>query len=121
MDAGDIPRGPAVCPHPSPSVGVIVALVTAVGTTVQFTGTVKVVAFVTVTTKVVALIAGLKVPPVTPAIVTESPVVRAFARVVVTVQGLPKEMLATMVLAVVPKSTTASVRDIAGVPAKIVV
>ena len=119
MEAGDIPVGPAVAPQPLAAV--MVALVTEVGTTVQATGIVKVVPLVTVTTKV-PFTEGLNVPPVTPVIVTESPVASEFARVVVTTHdGLPNVMLATMVLAEVPKSTTGSVRLIWAVRPKMFV
>ena len=123
-EAGDIPLGPPLAVPAQPLAlfaAVRVALVTEVGTTVQATGIVKVVPLVTVTTKV-PLTAGLKVPPVTPAMVTESPVVSELARVVVTTQeGLPRAILATMVFSETPKSIAASVRIIWAAPAKIVV
>ena len=55
---------------------------------VQLTGTVNVVVPVTVAVKV-AVMLGLKVPPVTPVMFTKSPVARPWALVVVIVQGLP--------------------------------
>ena len=130
-DAGDIPRGPPFAlPHPlalllgaiAELVVVRVPLVTvkAVGLVVlvQLTGIEKEVELMTVTGKVPRML-GLKVPPVTPAIVTTSPVVSELSRVVVTTQeGLPSAMLPMIVFAVVPKSITGSVRDIShGVPA----
>ena len=96
----------------------MVAAETEVGSAVHATGTEKWVESTTVTTKV-PLIVGENVPPVTPAIVTESPVASAVSRVVITThEGLPKAMLPMMVLDVVPKSMTGSMRVISGVPAK---